>query len=59
MIIGIPKEIKLQESRVALTPAGADGFVRAGHTVLVEKGAGVDASFPDEEYYKRNQCKGG
>lgn len=52
MIIGVPKEIKLQESRVALTPAGADGLVRAGHTVLVQKGAGLDASFPDEEYAK-------
>ena len=52
MIIGIPKEIKSQESRVALTPAGADGFVRAGHTVLVQKGAGAEASFPDEDYVK-------
>lgn len=50
MIIGVPKEIKTQESRVALTPAGADALVKAGHTVLLQKGAGVEASFLDEEY---------
>ena len=50
MIIGIPKEIKEQEDRVALTPAGVDGFVRNGHKVLVEKGAGMGAGFPDEAY---------
>ena len=52
MIIGIPKEVKAQENRVALTPAGADGFVRAGHTVLVEKDAGTGSSFLDEDYVK-------
>ncbi|GAA3653353.1 alanine dehydrogenase [Asaccharospora irregularis] len=50
MIIGIPKEIKSQESRVSLTPAGADGFTRAGHRVLVESGAGLGSGFTDEEY---------
>ena len=50
MIIGVPKEIKEQEDRVALTPAGADGMVRAGHTVYVEKGAGLGADFTDKEY---------
>ena len=50
MIIGIPKEIKSQEDRVALTPAGADGFVRAGHKVLVETNAGVGSGFTDEDY---------
>ena len=50
MIIGIPKEIKEQEDRVALTPAGVDGFVRAGHKVLIEKGAGAGAGFTDESY---------
>ncbi len=50
MIIGVPKEIKSQENRVALTPAGVDAFVRAGHKVLVETGAGLGASFPDEQY---------
>lgn len=52
MIIGVPKEIKPQESRVSLTPAGADGLVRSGHTVLIQKGAGEGASFLDEEYVK-------
>ena len=50
MIIGVPKEIKEQEDRVALTPAGVDGFVRAGHKVLIEKNAGMGAGFPDESY---------
>lgn len=50
MIIGIPKEIKDQENRVSLTPAGVDAFVRAGHTVLVETNAGMGAGFKDEEY---------
>ncbi len=50
MIIGIPKEIKIQENRVSLTPAGADALIRAGHTVLVEKGAGIGSGFSDELY---------
>ena len=50
MIIGVPKEIKAQENRVALTPAGADAFVRAGHSVCVELSAGVGSGFSDEEY---------
>ena len=50
MIIGVPKEIKAQENRVALTPAGADAFVRAGHTVCMELSAGVGSGFSDEEY---------
>ena len=50
MIIGIPKEIKSQEDRVALTPAGADLLVRAGHRVLVEKDAGLYSGFTDDDY---------
>lgn len=50
MIVGLPKEIKEQENRVAMTPAGVDGLVRAGHTVYVQKGAGVGSNFTDEEY---------
>ena len=50
MIVGVPKEIKAQENRVAMTPAGADTMIRAGHKVLVEKGAGLGAGFSDEEY---------
>ena len=40
LIIGIPKEIKIGENRVAITPAGVDMLVKAGHRVLVERGAG-------------------
>lgn len=51
MIIGIPKEIKNNEARVALTPAGAKALSEAGHTILFETGAGMQSGFPDEEYY--------
>ncbi|MFD0620244.1 alanine dehydrogenase [Paenibacillus sp. GCM10027629] len=50
MIIGIPKEIKNNENRVALTPAGVVSFVNAGHKVLVEKNAGVGSGFTNEDY---------
>jgi alanine dehydrogenase len=50
MIIGVPKEIKTQEYRVALTPAGADALVRAGHRVLVENGAGEESGFRNSDY---------
>lgn len=50
MIIGIPKEIKNNENRVSLTPAGVMNLVKAGHTVLVESKAGIGSGFSDEEY---------
>lgn len=50
MKIGIPKEIKTNENRVALVPAGAESLVAAGHSVLVEKDAGVGSSFGDDQY---------
>ncbi len=50
MIIGVPKEIKAQEDRVSLTPAGVDGLIRNGHKVLVEAGAGLGSGFQNEEY---------
>lgn len=50
MIIGVPKEIKASEYRVALTPAGAGMLKAAGHEVVVEPGAGEGSSFPDEAY---------
>ncbi len=50
MIVGIPKEIKPQENRVALVPGGAQALVRAGHRVVVETGAGGNSGFPDERY---------
>lgn len=50
MIIGVPKEIKNNEFRVGLTPAGVKEFVAHGHAVLVETAAGEGSSFPDAEY---------
>jgi len=50
MIIGVPKEIKAQENRVAALPAGVVSFVEAGHKVYVQKNAGVGSGFPDDEY---------
>jgi alanine dehydrogenase len=50
MRIGCPKEIKPQEGRVGLTPAGADALVRAGHQVFVEHNAGMESGFADHEY---------
>jgi alanine dehydrogenase len=50
MIIGVPKEIKDNEARVALTPAGAKALVETGNTVLVETNAGALSSFTDVEY---------
>ncbi len=50
MIIGVPKEIKEQEYRVALLPSGAYQLIRRGHEVIVECGAGIGAGYPDAEY---------
>jgi alanine dehydrogenase len=50
MIIGVPKEIKTNENRVALVPAGAEAFVSRGNTVYIEKGAGLGSGFSDESY---------
>lgn len=50
MIIGVPKEIKNNENRVALTPAGVVSFINAGHKVLVEKDAGIRSGFTNENY---------
>lgn len=52
MIIGIPKEIKNNENRVALTPAGAKELVKRGHTVYVQHTAGENSGFPDAAYEK-------
>jgi len=52
MIIGVPKEIKDHEYRVGLTPAGARQLVEAGHTVLVQTGAGQGSALQDEDYRK-------
>src|SRR5918996_1974275 len=50
MIIGVPKEIKANENRVALVPGGAEALAHAGHTVLVEQNAGVGSGFEDAAY---------
>ena len=50
MIIGVPKEVKNNENRVAMTPAGVFNLKSAGHEVIIEKGAGLGSSFTDEEY---------
>jgi len=50
MILGVPKEIKIAENRVALTPSGTETLRRQGHTVIVETGAGVGSGFSDEQY---------
>lgn len=50
MIIGVPKEIKNNENRVAVTPAGVAEFIKHGHTVYVQETAGAGSGFSDEEY---------
>src|SRR5438477_10451526 len=52
MTIGIPQEIKEQEQRVGLLPSTAQTLVGHGHTVVVQKNAGVGSGYPDEEYIK-------
>ncbi len=50
MIVGVPKEIKANENRIALVPAGAEALVSAGHEVIVEQSAGEGSGFPDSDY---------
>lgn len=50
MIVGVPKELEPQESRVSVTPHGASELKEAGHEVLVERDAGVGSGFSDDEY---------
>jgi alanine dehydrogenase len=50
MRIGVPKEVKREEHRVGLTPAAASELLRAGHGVLIESGAGVDAGFSNADF---------
>lgn len=50
MIVGIPKEIKNNENRVGMTPAGVSELIRRGHTVYVQHTAGEGSGFPDSEY---------
>ncbi|MFO0914964.1 MAG: alanine dehydrogenase [Pirellulales bacterium] len=50
MIVGVPREVKRDEYRVAMLPVGAEELVRRGHTVLIESGAGLGSGLPDDEY---------
>ena len=50
MIIGVPKEIKNNENRVGMTPAGVQEMTKHGHTVYVQAGAGVNSGFSDDAY---------
>ncbi len=50
MIVGVPKEIKVYENRVALTPDGCKVLTGAGHQVLIQQGAGDGSGFPDSQY---------
>jgi alanine dehydrogenase len=50
MIVGVPREVKDNEARVSMTPAGVKALTQAGHSVLVECGAGEQSGFPDAEY---------
>ena len=52
MIIGVPKEIKNNENRVALTPAGAKELIKRGHTVHIQSTAGLGSGFEDSEFQK-------
>src|SRR5215831_8980127 len=50
MIVGVPKEIKADEHRVALLPVGAEELVARRHEVVVEKNAGLESGYPDDAY---------
>ncbi|MEI7862179.1 MAG: alanine dehydrogenase, partial [Planctomycetota bacterium] len=50
MTVGVPKETKRDEYRVSMLPVGVEELVRAGHRVLVQRGAGVGSGLPDEAY---------
>ena len=50
MIVGVPKEIKADEYRVAMLPVGAEELTAAGHTVLIEAGAGLGSGIVDAQY---------
>jgi alanine dehydrogenase len=50
MIVGVPKEIKVHESRVAITPEGVSEFVAAGHQVVIETGAGLGSAITDQDF---------
>ena len=53
MIIGVPKEIKLQEHRIGLTPDSVKVLAKKGHEVLVQRDGGFEAGFTNEDYKER------
>ena len=52
MIFGVPKELKVMEDRVAITPEGVHTLIKLGHKILIEKSAGIGSGFSDEDYKK-------
>ena len=56
MIVGVPKEVKQDEYRVAMVPAGVEELTRAGHTVFIQTGAGSGSGITDEQYTAANQA---
>ena len=58
MKVAIPREVKNHEYRVAITPAGVHEFVRTGHEVFVESGAGIGSSITDEEFTRASALLG-
>ena len=50
MIVGVPKEIKNNEFRVGMTPSGVNSFINNGHTVLIQKDAGLGSGYKDSDY---------
>lgn len=58
MKIGLPKEIKVKENRVALTPGGVGTLMRRGHSVVVEHSAGVGSGIQDAEYVQAGAVMG-
>ena len=52
MLIGVPKEIKRDEYRVAILPVGVEDLIRGGHQVLIEAGAGLGSGIADHEYLR-------
>ena len=52
MLVGVPKEIKNNENRVAMTPAGVQELISRGHSVLIETSAGTGSGFSDDDYAK-------
>ena len=58
MIVGVPAEVKIAESRVAITPDGVRGLTSLGHRVLVETGAGAGSSMTDADFVAAGATRG-